>query len=72
MHSLLKCKQASELLTYSLLTRIPTPSFLYLIDSGNEGRVKYTPPPPTHGFSAGSFARIFGLLLLVDAERCER
>jgi hypothetical protein len=27
----------------------------------------HTPSPPTHCFSAGSCARIFGLLLLVDS-----
>jgi hypothetical protein len=49
-----------------LLTRILTPSCLYIIHIGNEGRVKYSPPLPHAPVFLPKVTRIFGPLLLVD------
>ncbi len=50
----------------SCLTRILTPSWLYLIDINNEGRSEYTPPLPHPPVVLLKVTRIFGPLLLVD------
>ncbi len=54
----------------SCLSRILTPSWSYLIDINNEGRSKYTPPPPLPHPPVVllKVTRIVSPLLLVDGQ----
>ncbi len=56
----------------SCLTRILTPSWLYLIDISNEGRSEYTPPPsPTHLLFCWKLRKFLVRSYWSTAEPCE-